>query len=422
MGPRLEVVVIADDLTGAADTGVQFAAIGHPVYLTPVEHIGLEAPRRDAAASLAVYTHSRHLCAAAAAARLRSTAQALPSPRPRWVYKKIDSCLRGNPGAEIDVLIDTLGFHAALVAPALPAQGRTTIQGVHRVHGVPLTATEFARDPVAPVTRSAVAAVLSSQSRHAVGHIHIHEYGDLGHLGRALERECARGCRLIVCDATAQTHLDQVAELVVRSPRPLLPVGSAGLAASLARQLSPSATGRLEECPRLEQLLLICGTGSPVTREQVAVLLGRYRGVRRELDPVWLARASAVERRRCAGELTRAWADGVLALQLRSLPPAVGPVSPSAAARGLARLGCELVRASGVEVLFLSGGDTAAAFFGACGAQAIRLQREVLPGLVLGRWLGGPADGLPVITKAGAFGEAKTLMLLYAQLSGGIAS
>jgi uncharacterized protein YgbK (DUF1537 family) len=286
---------------------------------------------------------------------------------------------------------------------------------------VPLAATAFARDPVAPVTGSAVAAVLSSQSRHAVGHIHLQEYGDLGHLQGVLERECGRGCRLIVCDATAQTHLDQVAELVVRSPRPLLPVGSAGLAASLARRLSRRASDTDETCPRLERLLLICGTGSSVTREQVTVLLGRYRGVRRELDPAWLAQASVEACRRCADELTRAWAGGVLALQLRPPLPAAGSVAPDAAARGLARLGCELTRAGGVEGLLLSGGDTAEAFFKACGAQTIRLQREVLPGLVLGRWVGGLADGLPVITKAGAFGGAETLMLLYEQLSGGIA-
>jgi uncharacterized protein YgbK (DUF1537 family) len=417
-----EVVIIADDLTGAADTGVQFAAIGSPVYLIPLELMALGGRWRDSAASLSVYTNSRHLSAAAASARLGSLTGDLRSLAPRRVYKKIDSCLRGNPGAEIDVLLDNLAFDAALVAPALPAQGRTTLLGVHHVYGTPLAETAFAQDPVVAVRHSVVAAMLSSQSRHAVGEIHVQEYGEPGRLLRALERERRRGCRLIVCDATQQTHLDQVAGLVLQSPGTLLPAGSAGLFTALVRHATSRATGSVPLRPALERLLLVCGTGAPVARRQVYALLDRYPGVRRELEPEWLARASVRDHKRCAEALSREWTGGMLALQIRPLRPDSATESPSAAAMGLARLACEVIRAGGVEGIFLSGGDTAEAFFRASGGEAIRLEREVLPGLVLGRWLSGLADGLPVITKAGAFGQEQTLIALYEQLSGGIAS
>jgi uncharacterized protein YgbK (DUF1537 family) len=417
-----EAVIIADDITGAADTGVQFAAIGSPVYLIPLELMALGGRWRDSAASLSVYTNSRHLSAAAAAARLGSLTGDLRSLAPRRIYKKIDSCLRGNPGAEIDVLLDNLAFDVALVAPALPAQGRTTLQGVHHVCGTPLAETAFARDPVAPVRHSVVAAILSSQSRHAVGEIHVQEYAELGRLPRALERARRRGCRLIVCDATTQAHLDQVAGLVLHSAGTLLPVGSAGLATALVRQSASRAIASVRQGPGLDRLLLVCGTGAPIARRQVYALLDRYPGVCRELEPEWLARASVRDRKRCAGGLIREWTGGMLSLQMRPLPPAGAIESPAAAAMGLARLACEVIQADGVEGVFLSGGDTAEAFFSASGGETIRLEREVLPGLVLGRWLGGLADGLPVITKAGAFGQEQTLIALYEQLSGGNAS
>jgi uncharacterized protein YgbK (DUF1537 family) len=81
-----------------------------------------------------------------------------------------------------------------------------------------------------------------------------------------------------------------------------------------------------------------------------------------------------------------------------------------------------MIRAGPVDGLFLSGGETADAVRAASGGEAIRLQGEILPGQVLGRWLGGLADGLPVITKAGSFGGENTLITLYERLSGGTTS
>jgi uncharacterized protein YgbK (DUF1537 family) len=84
----------------------------------------------------------------------------------------------------------------------------------------------------------------------------------------------------------------------------------------------------------------------------------------------------------------------------------------------LAELAAWIVRGGLVDGLVLSGGETAAAFCRATGGEAIELVCEPLPGLVLGRWVGGAADGLPVVTKAGAFGQERTLAALYEQFSG----
>ena len=44
-------------------------------------------------------------------------------------FKKIDSCLRGQPAAEIAATIASGRFRTVVVAPAFPAQGRMTRQG-----------------------------------------------------------------------------------------------------------------------------------------------------------------------------------------------------------------------------------------------------------------------------------------------------
>lgn len=419
MRRSLEAVVIADDLTGAADTGVQFSSIGSRVFLMPVESLTQERPWMDSAAGIAVYTDTRHRPAKEAAERLRCLARILPGLHPRFVYKKIDSCLRGNPGAEIDALLDATGLDAALVAPAFPSMGRTTVHGIHRVHGIPLADTEFAKDPVAPVTCSGVVDILASQSRHDVGRIDLDEYADLRRLRRAVRRERNGGCRLIVCDAATREHLDQVASLVAAGAGRLLPVGSAGLAASLVGRVACGGSPEHPGIHRIIRLLIVCGSGSPVTRRQVDALLDRHPVVRLELEPEWLAKSSLAGIRRRATELLDAWMTGVLALQIRPLPPGGPAVNPGRTIAGLAALALEIVRADGVDGIFLSGGETAEAFRVATGGEAIELEQEMVPGLVLGRWKGGAADGLPVITKAGAFGDEQVLIELYERFCGG---
>jgi len=62
--------------------------------------------------------------------------------------------------------------------------------------------------------------------------------------------------------------------------------------------------------------------------------------------------------------------------------------------------------------LILVGGDTSIMMMGALGAKGIRLDSEVLPGIPVGRILGGKREGMWVITKAGGFGGAYTLVKL----------
>ncbi len=418
MSPRLDAVVVADDLTGAADTGVLFGALGLPIYLLPMQNLPPAPDWTSSACGISLYTDTRQLSAQAAAKRLKRVVPLLSELNPRRIYKKIDSCLRGNPGAEIDVLLDVLGFDAALVAPALPSQGRSTIGSVHLVHGIPLAKTELARDPVTPVTCSKVTDVLLRQSRYPVGRIDVSEYSDPDRMQSALQRERRRGCRLIACDAANQIHLDQVAALVAASGGRLLPVGSAGLAASLVKQLRGRSMTETMPVPILKRLLMVCGTGSQVTRNQLDALSNRHPALRRKLEPQWLSVASRRDLRRRATELTGAWTEGLLALQMAPLSPKAPGVPPREAAAGLAKLALQIIRGQSADGIFLSGGETAHSFLCASGALAMRLEREILPGLVLGRWLGGAADGLPVVTKAGAFGDDRTLIALYERLCG----
>ncbi len=134
-----EVVAIADDFTGANDAGVSLALSGKKVS------VAFQTPFTGDTDALVINSESRALRASEAAEKLTHYAAEINAAK--WLVKKIDSTLRGNPGAEVEALLRLSGQRQAIIAPAFPAAGRTTQNGVCLVKGVPVTETEFASDP-----------------------------------------------------------------------------------------------------------------------------------------------------------------------------------------------------------------------------------------------------------------------------------
>ena len=80
---------------------------------------------------------------------------------------------------------------------------------------------------------------------------------------------------------------------------------------------------------------------------------------------------------------------------------------------GLGRFLAGVLTETRPGLLFLTGGDTADAVLTFAGGKGIRILGEVVTGVVEGTLIGGPLDGLPVVTKAGAFGGEDTLVVLH---------
>ena len=72
-----------------------------------------------------------------------------------------------------------------------------------------------------------------------------------------------------------------------------------------------------------------------------------------------------------------------------------------------------VLKATELEFIFATGGDTADAVLSAAGARGIEIFGEVVTGMVQGAILGGPRDGMPMVTKAGAFGNKNALVVLH---------
>ncbi len=149
----MNLLALADDVTGALEVGALLEA---PVFL-------------DAEAGCpgrcVIDTETRHLEAADSAGKILKCVR---HRQPDLIYKKTDSTLRGNIGAELAALANVYPERELIFLPAYPAMGRTVVQGELLVHGVPVHLSDFAADPLNPVTSSTVSALFHSDVRVSI--------------------------------------------------------------------------------------------------------------------------------------------------------------------------------------------------------------------------------------------------------------
>ena len=269
------ISIIADDLTGANDTALQFFMQGCKTQVSFGEDISINEDLKTEV--FAISTESRNISSDIAVERVKKVANdILKEYNFEYVYKKIDSVLRGNIGKEITTLLDELNFDAAVIFPAFPNEGRTTIGGYHLLKGIPLQRTEFSRDPICPITESNIVNLLKNQ----LGEEN-EQYIDLisldtimkgaGPILTKLNELISKGKKLIVADAVHTTDLEQIALALTKSPYNILPCGAAGAAQALSKIWNPSneeETNKNFKLPNLPKLI-VSGSATEMTASQI---------------------------------------------------------------------------------------------------------------------------------------------------------
>ncbi|TMA20796.1 MAG: four-carbon acid sugar kinase family protein [Deltaproteobacteria bacterium] len=400
----LEVAVIADDLTGAADTGIAFALAGVPTFVAFGE-------RNPPAGSrvVAFDTDSRALAADAAAARASAAATRACERGVRTIYKKIDSTLRGNVGAEAAAILRAVtarGEPGVVIAcPAFPAMGRTTREGRVFVSGTALEETDVWRKSGMTGPADLASMLEKSGLRTAVVDLRTVREGAL-----------PEGPQALVCDAEDESDLRHIAEAGAKLRARVVWVGSGGLArhlpAALGLRAEESGKARFE--PRSGSILTLVGSRSEVSREQARQLCQEPGVDCFEIDPEALLAGPSSENSRAIASLHKALAAGRDAVLLTTLGDKVDLSHAPAIAAALGRLVPPLFETLGG--LVATGGDIARAVLSSLGASGIHLVGEVEPGVPLG--LADTPKPLPLVTKAGAFGNSSTLKRCRAALEG----
>jgi uncharacterized protein YgbK (DUF1537 family) len=359
--------LIADDFTGAMDSGAQFSN----------SHLGVHfrftgQPTGDVEI---INTASREIPALEAIARVRAACQALTG---RHLFKKVDSTLRGHIGAEIEAVLAASPYQKAVICPATPLQGRTVCDGVLSINGIPLEQTAFKDDPLYPAKTSRLAELVGKP----VSHLPLD-------LVRGPQYELADAVSnadhaLLTADAETSDDLSALARAILDAQA--LPCGAFGLAKAYLLALNVHSV----EHPAFHvegRVLVIVGSANQIARQQVEKLISfpdsliLKLGASPALPPVHLILPNKRILVLCADQDKTVHTPEWL------------------------RFG---------QTVSEMAGETVTYFCQQAQAESIQIWGEAAPGIPFGSIQGGLLDQLTLVTKAGGFGNPDTLVkILY---------
>lgn len=361
------LLIIADDVTGAMDTGVCFSALGIPtrIYLPQ----GSMARDREESVSVCVLD-TRHVSPEKAYEAVYGFVSRAKELGFNYFYKKTDSALRGNPGAELSAMRDALGTEKIHFLPSYPLMNRITRNGIHYINGVPVSESVFSRDPFNPVTESDVREILRSQG------------DDTG---------------IEVYDASSDDDLRNTASGLIEQGETAF-AGCAGLAGVLPEILDLPRT-QISADPQCGSMLVMCGSINPISLIQCNA--AEKRGYPRYHLDMQIG----------AGPQIGQIAFGVIEEQMAILDTGSSDVTGEGIDEKMRTVASEMAkRASGVMrsiddmMIFIIGGDTMLEFLRQNGVTELIPHPTQFPGTVLGSM---EIDGREryFLSKSGGFGE-----------------
>ena len=391
------VIIVADDLTGAMDVAGPLAARG--LDTLGVASVDGCTPRHLAGAEVvSINADSRHLSGQAAADRVRAILRELVHPDAEILIKKIDSTLRGNVVAETLAMLETSKRRAAVVAPAFPAQGRTVVNGIVHVKGVPLKDTNFARDALSPPPLDPLD-VLFAQADPKAQVCRVAA-------GAAVHIVPTAGRQIFALDTTSDADLRASVQALSAQLKDAVLVGSAGIAEAVAAVCFPRSE-RVAPTPTVAgRLLFVVGSRAQQSAQQVAALM--------ETGDV---QTIAAPNGRV--DIEAAMRSATQIVVLKATADAEGREGDATeVARGLADGVAQLLERCPFAAMVATGGDTAVAILQRLSQPALRVMGNLLPGIPFSRIKAGSGD-LWFVTKAGGFGSSDTFVSIAQRLRGG---
>ena len=409
--------VVADDVTGANDIGSMASKVGYAAHIFAFTGHD-DFPVNSAPHVCILDTNSRLDAPQTAYHKAFAASVALQRAGCRQFFNKTCSVFRGNIGVEFDAMLDATGHEFAVVILGFPKNGRTTVDGIHYVHGVRLEDSEFRNDPIHPMTRSDLVGILGSQTQRKVDLL-IHK---IVRQGPAVLRQhiahMRSHCNYLILDVTSQDDLAIIAAAVHDEP---VLCGSSAVAEELtAFWDAPAADDPTTAPPYRSELGILCTAGSlmPQTAAQIACL-GENGAFRCTLDTGHIFDSD--DRQQEIDRLTDLIAGQMLAGRDVMFHSPIDPAgvaatrqagaaagwSPDAIAHGvssaLAEVTARVLARTGQNRLIVAGGETSAAACRRLSVHEMRVWKEIRPGLPSCLTLTDPP--LLLVLKSGSFGQ-----------------
>lgn len=271
------VGIIADDLTGANDTALQFHMQGAKTKI--LLDTDYTPNRKDVAEVWAISSESRNCTTEEALEHVEKAVKTFSERFSfEYYYKKIDSTLRGHIAVETLKMLEILDYDVSVIMPAFPQEGRITVGGYHLLKGIPIGRTEIAIDPHSPILESHIPTLLKSQldekQQNLIGTIDLKTVmNGAGPILFKIKDLINEGKKLIVADAASITDLEQIVLAIKKCDKKILPAGTAAGAQVFGKIWLADVENEREK-PELKKLpkFIVSGTATQITAEQIEQL------------------------------------------------------------------------------------------------------------------------------------------------------
>ena len=404
------MIILADDLTGANDTAIQFVKYGLSALVIP--HVNFPDSALNGAYDVVlINSDSRAMEENAAYNTVRSLIKRITAlgfsrgyNKLEKHFKKIDSVLRGNQGPELAAMMDELKIPLAIVAPSFPVNRSIVEQGM-------------LKSGAANVTIDAVKVLTSKMNKMAesipLEKIRLGE----SEAAKYILNRIKHGIEVFVADALCDNDLAIIYRLSAAIPHPHILAGSAGLANQIAKtQKSEQPALKRPVFPdgNCPSVLIIAGTRQEETAAQIATLsesfsvpVIRFRtalaasGKGDEAAALAFEEAALIKKNLCIIAV-----DSLFKSDNAAFEKAESKVISSS----LGSLARRFMEAFQFPVIVSTGGDTSLEVCKCLDVTKIEPLAEISPGIPICRIAGGNYENRYIITKSGRFGNSKTLI------------
>lgn len=406
-----KLCIIADDITGAGDTGVQFSKFGIPTAVIfndkTIKELG---PSFDV---LAVNTGTRNVDKNTAYKQIRNIIRMLKDTKINMFYKKIDSTLRGQPDVEIAAMLDELRYKIAFIVPSYPANGRKVEDGYLYIH----KNSENGNDTFQQI--GFIPDVFKNMKDRNTCIINIDEIRKgKDNIKNVIDELISQNNQIFIMDAVTDDDLRNIALTVKDYAKESVVAGSAGLAGITPLILNMPCKTWFHSSNK--PVLFLAGTRNAVTAEQLKALAdvdkarivmlnsGKIVGKERqeEIEKATLEARKALSN----GINTAVVVDTLFDSQSETYNQETSSKNGQIIAKSFGDIAKGIVDDKLIYAIVATGGDVAINVFDVLGAKGIKLEDEILPGIPIGTLIGGKFDGLHVVTKAGGFGDKNSFV------------
>ena len=405
----IKLVIIADDLTGALDTGVQFSKKNMSAIVTTDLNFNFEDICKEADV-VVIDTESRHIPADEAKERVKSALSKFDKKEIKFFYKKTDSTLRGNIGSEVEGFMEGLNIDEVSFIPAFPLGKRTVKDGVLYVNNVKLAETQFAMDILNPVTDSFIPDIINKQSDINV------KLKDINEEFSPLDN---KEKHIYIFDSENMEDMENIGKFLHNKNRLNYTIGNAGFAEVLTYYIK-SDTKKEDIILEDDRILFVCGSVNITSLKQCKyaekigycsdslkftnIISEDYKNSDNYITDKEYFKEKINNNKKFL--LRTSDSEDVIkkAIEYTEKNSISMEDLTSNIANSTGQLVSDLIREHEIRNLIIFGGDTLMGILKNIGCQYIIPVSEIFPGVVFTRAV-GKDTAINVITKAGGFGE-----------------